>query len=61
MSQIWHSAKILFLENTLSSAPVKSLGKEEFFKKKFKTLFAECHAPALGKVFFLFLASKFFV
>ena len=40
-----------------------ALGKEEIFLKKIKTLFAECHAPALGKVFFvfLFLGSNFFV
>ena len=57
MSQIWHSAKIFFLENTLPSASDTALGKEfffpkglcrgalgkeEFFLKKFKTLFVEC-------------------
>ena len=68
---------LIFFINSLPSAPVDALGKEEFFFKKNlkhslpsalflalgKDPFAECHAPALGKVFFvfLFLASNFFV
>ena len=52
---------------SLPSAPVKALGKEDILKKiqnplcrvpyywhLVKTPFAECHAPALGKVFFDF-------
>ena len=54
------------------SAPVKALGKEEISKKikkpslhsalflaLGKDFFVECHAPALGKVFFCFLPPNF--
>ena len=53
---------------------MKALGKEEIFLKKFKTLFAkclildtrqrppfaECHALALGKVFFFVFGLQIF-
>ena len=58
---------LIFFIIYLPSAPVDALGKEKILKKNLKHSlpsalflalgkdpFAECHAPALGKVFFCF-------
>ena len=55
------NSKNLFAERLILSTRQRPLLSSALFLALGKDPFAECHAPALGKVFFLFLASKFFV